>query len=220
MQHAHERGLLVIDDSKRNDIGNTAKAYAFAHLAKDGPVNADFLTVLPFGGSDSLQPFVDAATQDGKGLFVLVKTSNPGSVEISEAINGNGQKNSEWLASYVHTAGRHCRGALGYSSIGAVVGATFPKKAKRLRELMKDSFVLVPGFGAQGGNAKDVVSCFNENGLGAVVNSSRDILYHYLKMKDHNGSREAYLDIVRRQALDMQQAVYSELKSVCPGMVY
>ena len=181
VQYAHDKGLVVVDDSKRNDIGNTARAYAYAHLAKDGPINADLMTVSPFLGTDSIQPFIDVAIKDGKGIFVLVKTSNPSSVEISEATNTHREKIRDWLASYVHTIGKTCVGKYGYSSIGAVVGATFPEEAQLLRGTMKNNFFLVPGFGAQGGGAKDVVPCFNEDGLGAVVSSSRDILYHYLK---------------------------------------
>lgn len=138
IQYAHDKGLVVIDDSKRGDIGNTAKAYSFAHLAKDGPINADFLTVSPFLGTDSLQPFVDTAVAEEKGLFILVKTSNPSSAEISEAMTPQGEKIRNWLARYVNTIGQHCVGCEGYSSIGALVGATFPAEAKELRAVMHD----------------------------------------------------------------------------------
>ncbi len=220
VQYAHDKGLVVVDDSKRNDIGNTARAYAYAHLAKDGPINADLMTVSPFLGTDSIQPFIDVAIKDGKGIFVLVKTSNPSSVEISEATNAHGEKIRDWLASYVHTIGKTCVGKYGYSSIGAVVGATFSEEAQLLRSTMKNNFFLVPGFGAQGGGAKDVVSCFNEDGLGAVVSSSRDVLYHYLKIKNYDGSRESYKNIVKKQASVMQKAVYSELRTACTNMSY
>lgn len=220
VQYAQEKGLVVIDDSKRNDIGNTAKAYAYAHLAKEGPINADFLTISPFLGSDSLQPFVDTAIQDEKGLFVLVKTSNPSSVEISEATNNNGETIRDWLANYVHQTGLKCIGKHGYSSIGAVVGATFPEEAKHLRRIMKNNFFLVPGFGAQGGKAEDIAVCFNDDGFGAVVNSSRGILYHHLNIPDFNSTREMYMKIVKAQAQSMQKAVYSELKKAYKNMAY
>ena len=220
VQYAHKKGLLVIDDSKRNDIGNTAKAYAYAHLAKDGPINADFMTVSPFLGTDSLQPFLDTATAEGKGVFVLVKTSNPSSVEISEAVNPYGETIRNWLASYVHAQGQRLVGASGYSAIGAVVGATYPKEAQQLRQLMPRQFFLVPGFGAQGGGAEDVIPCFNPDGLGAVISSSRGILYHHLAVEDFDPTREAYRAIVRQQAQEMQQAVYRALKGACPKMVY
>lgn len=220
VRYAHGNGLLVIDDSKRGDIGNTAAAYAFAHLANDGPINADFLTVSPFLGTDSLQPFVETAAMDGKGLFVLVKTSNPSSAELSEAVNPRGEKLRDWLADYVCRTGEDLKGECGYSLIGAVVGATFPAEARQLRWRMKHSFFLVPGFGAQGGSAKDVVSSFNADGLGAVVNSSRGVLYHHLKTEDYDGTKEMYMDIVRKQAMDMQRTVYTELKAVCKHMAY
>lgn len=218
--YAHRKGLLVIDDSKRGDIGNTARAYAKAHLAKDGPINADFLTVSPFLGTDSLRPFLDTAREDGKGLFVLVKTSNPGSAEISEAITLTGEKLHEWLADWVCRTGKSCLGESGYSSLGAVVGATFPEEAGVLRKRMERSFFLVPGFGAQGGTADDVIPCFRPDGLGAVVNSSRGILYHHLETAEYDGSRTMYLEIVRKQALDMQNTVCTALRHAYPAMVY
>ncbi len=220
VQYAHDKGLVVIDDSKRNDIGNTAKAYAYAHLAKDGPINADFMTVSPFLGTDSIQPFIDMAIKDGKGIFVLVKTSNPGSVEISEAANAQGEKIQNWLASYIHVTGRDCIGKYNYSNIGAVVGATFPEEAQLLRSIMKNNFFLVPGFGAQGGEAKDVIPCFNEDGLGAIVSSSRNILYKHLETAEYDGSHTMYVEIVRNQAKTMQKTVYQELSKKYPNKEY
>lgn len=220
VQYAHDKGLIVVDDSKRNDIGNTARAYAYAHLAKDGPINADLMTVSPFLGTDSIQPFIDVAIKDGKGIFVLVKTSNPSSVEISEATNAHGEKIRDWLASYVHTTGKTCVGKYGYSGIGAVVGATFPEEAQLLRSTMKNNFFLVPGFGAQGGGAEDVVPCFNEDGLGAIVSSSRGVLYKHLDIAEYDNSRAMYMEIVKKQAQNMQQAVYRELSNHYPKMEY
>lgn len=220
VQYAHDKGLVVVDDSKRNDIGNTARAYAYAHLAKDGPINADLMTVSPFLGTDSVQPFIDVAIKDGKGIFVLVKTSNPSSVEISEATNAHGEKIRDWLANYLHTIGKTCVGKYGYSSIGAVVGATFPEEAHLLRSTMKNNFFLVPGFGAQGGGAEDVVPCFNEDGLGAIVSSSRGVLYKHLDIAEYDNTRAMYMEIVKKQAMDMQQAVYKELSNHYPKMEY
>lgn len=225
VKYAHSKDLIVVDDSKRNDIGNTARAYAFAHLSKEGPINADFLTVSPFLGTDSLQPFLDVAAQEDKGLFILVKTSNPSSVEISEAMNIAGEKISEWLADYIYSHGadsvnKEYVGESGYSSIGAVVGATFPEEAAHLRKRMKNNFFLVPGFGAQGGSVEDIVSCFNGDGLGALVSSSRGIIYKHLELKDYDGTREMYMDIVRAQAVEMQKTVYAALKTNCGEMVY
>jgi len=220
VEYAHHKNLIVIDDSKRNDIGNTAKAYAYAHLAKEGPINADFLTVSPFLGMDSIQPFVDVAVSDEKGIFVLVKTSNPGSVEISEATNADGEKIRNWLADYIKRIGNVCVGKSGYSLIGAVVGATFPQEATELRERMRNNYFLVPGFGVQGGSANDIVKCFNQDGLGALISSSRGILYKYIDRKDYDGSRNMYKEIVRSQAVQMQQDVYAVLKENCKKMRY
>jgi len=220
VSRAHSKGLIVVDDSKRNDIGNTARAYAYAHLAKDGPINADFLTVSPFLGTDSMQPFIDTAAREGKGIFVLVKTSNPGSAEISEATNAQGENISRWLAGWVNSVGNTCVGECGYSSVGAVVGATFPDEARQLRSIMKNSFFLVPGYGAQGGGAADVVSCFNDDGLGALVSSSRGVLYRHLETPEYDGSRPMYTDIVRQSAIEMRDAVCGELYTAYTKMVY
>ncbi|MBQ4521775.1 MAG: orotidine-5'-phosphate decarboxylase [Lachnospiraceae bacterium] len=220
VKYAHSKGLIVVDDSKRNDIGNTARAYAFAHLAEEGPIKADFLTVSPFLGTDSIQPFMDVAIADDKGVFVLVKTSNPGSVEISEAINVNGEKISSWLAEYINGMSESYIGKSGYSAIGAVIGATFPEEAGKLRRKMKRNYFLVPGFGAQGGSARDIVSCFNEDGLGALISSSRGILYQYVGVKEYDGSREMYGKIVREQAVKMKEEVYQALKEHCSEMKY
>lgn len=218
--HAHRRGLVVVDDSKRCDIGNTARAYAYAHLAKAGPINADMLTVTPFLGRDSLQPFLDVAKRDGKGLFVLVRTSNPGSGEIAEAVNGRGERLCDFLADYVREAGRDCTGRHGYASVGAVVGATWPEEAARLRQRMPGCFFLVPGYGAQGGGAADVVPCFNPDGLGTLVSSSRGVLYSWEREADFDGTRAGYARSVRRSAGEMQRQVYAALRAACPEMVY
>ena len=220
VQYAHKKGMVVIDDCKRNDIGNTAKAYAYAHLATDGPINADFMTVSPFLGTDSMEPFIELAIREKKGLFILVKTSNPSSVQISDSRNEKNQKVRNWLADYVHVNGKKCVGENGYSSIGAVVGATFPEEAKELRRIMPGNYFLVPGFGAQGGTVEDIVTCFNPDGLGAVVNSSRGILYQYTNIQEFDNSRTMYLDIVREQAVLMQQQIYGELKNKYAEMVY
>ncbi len=217
---ANSKGLIVVDDSKRNDIGNTARVYAYAHLAKDGPINADFLTVSPFLGTDSMQPFVDTAAREGKGIFVLVKTSNPGSVEIAEATNAEGESISRWLAGWVNSIGSTCVGECGYSSVGAVVGATFPDEARQLRSIMKNNFFLVPGYGAQGGAAADVIPCFNEDGLGAIVSSSRGVIYRHQKMPEYDGSRDMYKNIVRQSAIEMRDAVCDALHAAYPEMVF
>lgn len=218
--HAHARGLLVIDDSKRSDIGSTAKAYAYAHLAGDGPINADFLTINPFLGLGSMQPFLDTALREGKGLFVLVKTSNPGSGLISEAVTCNGETVQNALAVWANTIGETMTGQHGYSPLGAVVGATYPAEAATLRKRMPRSFFLVPGFGAQGGTAADVLPCFDAHGLGALVSSSRGILYRHEQLPGFAHTREAYRQAVRRRVQRMREDVYSVLQKHCAQLAY
>ncbi len=219
VRYAHQKGLFVVDDSKRGDIGNTVRAYAAAHLAPDGPVNADFLTVSPFLGMDTLQPFLQAAAQYDKGLFVLVRTSNPGAADVQSA-DKNGVTVTAWLAAQVDRMGYALRGESGYSAIGAVVGATFPQETQALRAAMPHSWFLVPGYGAQGGGARDVLSCFNPDGLGAFVSASRSVLYAHESAAEFDGSRESYVNTVRAQALAMQKDVYTALKQHCPQMTY
>lgn len=210
IKYAHDNDLIVVDDAKRNDIGNTAKAYAYAHLDKNGPINADFLTVSPFLGTDSLEPFIDMVMNNGKGIFILVKTSNPSSNQISEAINKN-TSIMNFLANYVNEEGKNIIGKYGYSPIGAVVGATFPNEAKELRSIMHNNIFLVPGYGTQGGSAKDIINCFNEDGLGAIVSSSRGILYSYMNI-NKDCTKEEYKEIVRKSADNMRDDIYTELK--------
>lgn len=184
--YAKKQGLLVITDAKRNDIGSTAKAYADGHLGSpdfwEGEVlesKADSLTVTPYLGSDGIKPFVQSSLRYDKGIFTLVKTSNPSSGELQDLKTEEGELIYEKIAKLVAQWGEEVVGERGYSSIGAVVGATYPKEAKSLREIMKNNYFLVPGYGAQGGGAEDVLPCFNEDGYGAVVNSSRGIIFAY-----------------------------------------
>ena len=229
VRYAHEKGLVVIEDGKRNDIGNTANAYAQAHLGNvelisgviSPSINADFLTVLPFLGTDSLQPFVDVCISNNKGVFILVKTSNPGSGEIQDIKTTHGLTISQEIANYVATQALTFMGQYGYSSIGAVVGATYPEEAKILRQMMPTSYFLVPGYGAQGGTAKDIIPCFNPDGLGAVVNSSRGLLYSHMSDSERNNcTKEEYLLSVYNATKAMQQEIYTTLKSNCPNMKY
>lgn len=180
---AREAGLLVIADVKRNDIGSTAEAYAHAFLGGSSPLgrrvpafDVDCITVSPFLGRDSLEPFVRQCAEYGRGLFILVKTSNPGSVDVQGQGAGSGTV-SDILATMVDELGADLVGRSGYSSIGAVVGATFPDEARELRNRMKKAIVLVPGYGAQGGTAADAAANFNPDGLGALINASRSITY-------------------------------------------
>ncbi len=176
---AHDAGLLVIGDIKRGDIGSTASAYARAHLdPMPGVPAADAVTVNPYLGRDSIAPFLEAAGKRDAGVFVLVRTSNPSAVELQE-LSGHGRPLYEDVAALVDEWGRDLVGESGFSSVGAVVGATAPEALMRLRSLMPKTWFLIPGVGAQGGAARDVAPAFAHNGLGALVNSSRGILYAY-----------------------------------------
>ena len=229
VEYAKSKGLVVIEDAKRNDIGNTAKAYANGHLGcvelLDGSTapsyDADFLTVTPFLGSESLNPFIEVCKKYNKGIFVLVKTSNSSSGEIQDVITKNGDTISQSIAKYVSLYAKENIDKHGYSPIGAVVGATYPEEAVELRKLMPTSYFLVPGYGAQGGGAEDIVPCFNDDGLGAIVNSSRAILYSHMTDKERNEcSREMYLNNVRNAVVSMRTDIYKALKNNYPNMLY
>lgn len=178
-EYARSKGMIVIGDVKRSDIGSTAEAYSDFYLGgSDCSADTDCITVNPYLGTDSLIPFVKNCEKNGKGIFILVKTSNKSSVDIQDLVS-NGSKIYEHVASLVAELGKETVGRHGYSSIGAVVGATFRGDGEKLRKLMKENYFLVPGYGAQGGTAEDAAVCFNEDGLGAVVNSSRGIIAAY-----------------------------------------
>ena len=227
--YAKSKGLVVVEDGKRNDIGNTARAYADGHLGNvellDGShvpsLNADFLTVSPFLGSESLQPFIDVCVSSNKGIFVLVKTSNTSSGEIQDVSTADGLTISQSIAKYVSEQTTFFIGEYGYSPIGAVVGATYPEEAIALRKAMPRSYFLVPGYGVQGGGASDVLPCFNPDGLGAIVNSSRGILYIHMSNDERaHCSRDEYLQNVRLAVKRMQADIYSVLKAKYQQMVY
>ena len=185
VDYCHEKGLVVIGDAKRGDIGSTSAAYATGHLGKVqvgsksySGFDTDILTVNPYLGTDGVKPFVEVCNTNDRGIFVLVKTSNPSSGEFQDQkIDGKplyelvGEKVAQW--------GEEHMGESGYSYVGAVVGATYPEQGEILRKVMPKSFILVPGYGAQGGKGKDLVHFFNEDGLGAIVNSSRGIIAAY-----------------------------------------
>ena len=179
--YAMEKGLLVIMDAKRGDIGSTAAAYARAYLDREsGPWKCDCLTVNPYLGDDSLTPFCDVADEHGSGIFVLAKTSNPGSKLFQEkVIEGENKKLYELVADHLQHLAAKNLGQSGYGNVGAVVGATWPEELAALRQRMPNVIFLIPGFGAQGGSAADVAGGLDENGLGGVINSSRGIIFAY-----------------------------------------
>lgn len=188
--YARERDLLVILDGKRNDIGSTAKAYADAYLGDKSIWGADALTVSPYLGDDSLSPFVDVAKQRGAGVFVLVKTSNPGGGRFQD-LCADGQAIYQHVAHQVEQLAVDTCGGCGYGAVGAVVGATYPEQLQQLRAAMPHTWFLVPGFGAQGGTADDVAGAFDHQGQGAIVNSSRAIIFAHARdeFKDRFGDR-------------------------------
>ena len=208
VDYCKEKDLVVIGDVKRGDIGSTSAAYATAHLGKVAvgsnlltPFGEDFATVNPYLGSDGINPFLDVCREEKKGLFILVKTSNPSSGEFQDRlIDGRplyelvGEKVAQWADS--------CMGEQ-YSYIGAVVGATYPEMGKVLRRVMPKSFILVPGYGAQGGKAADLVPYFNEDGLGAIVNSSRGIIAAYKQEKYAAYGAENFAEASRKAVEDM-----------------
>jgi orotidine-5'-phosphate decarboxylase len=175
--HAQDRGLLVIVDGKRNDIGSTAEAYARAYLGREQSAwHADALTVSPYLGDDSLTPFVQTATERGAGVFVLVKTSNLGGRFLQDLVC-DGETVYRCVADHVEQLAAATAGACGYGAVGAVVGATYPEQLVELRRAMPHTWFLVPGFGSQGGTAADVAGAFDSRGLGAIVNNSRGIIF-------------------------------------------
>lgn len=229
VRYAKHRGLIVIEDGKRNDIGNTATAYANGHLgtvevfqgSRIPSYDVDFLTVTPFLGSESLAPFIETCIKHNKGIFILARTSNSTSGEIQEAILNNGDTVSTAIGKFIAARAELFCGEHGYSSIGAVVGATYPQEARMLRKVMPKSIFLVPGYGAQGAKADDIVPNFNDDGLGAIVNASRSILYSYeKKVGKCQCSRQMYVKYVQAAVRDMQQDIYSSLEKNCKNLLY
>ncbi|MCD6109633.1 orotidine-5'-phosphate decarboxylase [bacterium] len=188
IEYAHKKGLIVIADIKRNDIGSTAEAYADSYLGtvnvfgeEQSVFDADAVTINPYLGWDGIKPFAEKCAEYNKGMFILVKTSNHSSGDLQDLQMADGRTIYEIMGMLVESWGASDIGESGYNPIGAVVGATYPHQAKKLRELMPNSIFLVPGYGAQGGGAQDVKPCFNKDGLGAIVNSSRGIIFAYEK---------------------------------------
>ncbi len=208
VDYCKEKGLIVIGDVKRGDIGSTSEAYAVAHLGKVKVGNnsfygfdEDFATVNPYLGSDGIKPFINVCKEEKKGIFILVKTSNPSSGEFQDRLI-DGKPLYEWVGEKVAEWGADCMGD-SYSYVGAVVGATYPEMGKVLRKVMPKSYILVPGYGAQGGTGKDLVHFFNEDGLGAIINSSRGIIAAYQQEKYARFGAANYADASRAAVLDM-----------------
>ena len=208
VDYCHEKDMVVIGDVKRGDIGSTSEAYAVAHLGKVKVGNKeiaafdeDFATVNPYLGSDGINPFLKVCKEEKKGIFILVKTSNPSSGEFQDRLI-DGRPLYEHVGEKVNEWAMQCMGD-DYSYVGAVVGATYPEMGKVLRKVMPKSFILVPGYGAQGGKAEDLVHFFNEDGLGAIVNSSRGIIAAYAKEEYAKLGEANFADASRQAAIDM-----------------
>ena len=220
IDYCKSKGLIVIGDIKRGDIGSTSSAYAVGHLGKVqigsesyAPFDEDFATVNPYLGSDGVKPFIDVCKDEKKGIFVLVKTSNPSSGEFQDRpiADADNKPLYEVVGRQVDEWGKECMGD-NYSYVGAVVGATYPEMGKILRGLMPKTMILVPGYGAQGGKGVDLVHFFNEDGLGAIVNSSRGIIAAYQsdKYKDIY-SPANYADAARAAVIDMKEDLAAAL---------
>lgn len=215
IEYARSKGLLVISDAKRGDIGATAEAYARAHLGGAAAAfKADSLTVNPYMGRDTLEPFLKTASENGGGVFVLVKTSNPGSGDLQNLKLQDGRFVREHVAQMVHELGRKHLGDCGLSDVGAVVGATYPEEARALRALMPDAFFLIPGYGAQGGSARDAAAGFRSDGRGAIVNNSRGIIFAY-KQAPYNQTHgeDDFAGAARAAALKMASELKEALSS-------
>lgn len=216
VDYCKSKGLVVIGDIKRGDIGSTSTAYALGHIGKvtiGGKefkgFDEDFVTVNPYLGTDGVKPFIDVCKEEKKGIFVLVKTSNPSSGEFQDRIV-DGRPLYELVGEKVAEWGADCMGD-SYSYVGAVVGATYPEMGKVLRDIMPKSFILVPGYGAQGGKGADLVHFFNKDGLGAIVNSSRGIIGAYKQEKYAQYGPANYGDAARAAVLDMKEDIVSAL---------
>jgi len=206
---AREAGLIVIGDVKRGDIGSTAEAYAEGLLGAESPVDA--ITVNPYLGFDAVEPFIEVAARNGKGVFVLVRTSNPSARDVQDLESG-GEPLYLHVGRLVREWGREYVGDRGYSHVGAVVGATYPEEAGRLRAELPGVPFLVPGYGAQGAGAADVAPAFDAEGLGAVVNSSRGIIFAY--QQERYAARPGPADLVgaaRAAAEDMRREIQAVL---------
>lgn len=212
-KYAKQKGMIVIADIKRGDIGSTAQGYSNAYLGKtkigekeESIFDVDFVTVNPYMGIDCVKPFIEDCKKYDKGIFILVKTSNPSSGELQDVKLENGEEVYIKVAKLVEEWGKDLRGEYGYSSIAAVVGATYPKQLKQIREIAPHTYFLIPGYGAQGGKAEDIALGFDKNGLGGIVNASRSLMCAYKSelWKDKFAEKD-YAKATRAEALRMKE---------------
>ena len=219
-EYAKQKGMFVIADIKRGDIGSTAQGYSNAYLGKtkieeneQSLYDIDFVTVNPYMGTDCVKPFIDDCKKYNKGLFILVKTSNPSSGELQDVKLENGEEVYTRVAKYVEKWGKELRGEYNYSSISAVVGATYPEQLKELRKIAPHTFFLIPGYGAQGGKPQDIALGFEENGLGGIVNASRSLMCAYKSdMWKDKFEEKDYAKATRAEAIRMKEELNSYIK--------
>ena len=211
-EYAKQKGMIVIADIKRGDIGSTAQSYSNAYLGitkigdtEQSIFNVDFVTINPYMGTDCVKPFIEDCKKYNKGLFILVKTSNPSSGELQDLKLETDEEVYTRVAKLVENWGEELRGEYNYSSIAAVVGATYPEQLKKIRKLVPHTYFLIPGYGAQGGTAKDIAYGFDENGLGGIVNASRSLMCAYKsdKWKDKFEEKD-YAQATRAEAIRMR----------------
>ena len=211
-EYAKQKGMIVIGDIKRGDIGSTAQSYSNAYLGitkigdtEQSIFNVDFVTINPYMGTDCVKPFIEDCKKYNKGLFILVKTSNPSSGELQDLKLETDEEVYTRVAKLVENWGEELRGEYNYSSIAAVVGATYPEQLKKIRKLVPNTYFLIPGYGAQGGTAKDIAYGFDENGLGGIVNASRSLMCAYKsdKWKDKFEEKD-YAQATRAEAIRMR----------------
>ncbi len=219
LKYAKEKNLYIISDGKRNDIGSTMEAYGNAHLGEINinnnmvePFPSDSLTVNPYLGRDGIDPLIEMCNKYDKSIFVLVKTSNPSSGELQDK-KIDGIPVYETVGNMVEDLGRLTTSKYGYSKVGAVVGATYKDQLKQLRKKLKSTFFLVPGYGAQGGEISDIIEAFDNNGLGAIINSSRGIISAYLS-KERNHNEKDFAKIAREQAIKMKDGITSSIGKI------
>ena len=224
-EYAKEKGLLIIGDIKRGDIGATASAYSSAFLGKtkigdqlQSVFDVDFITVNPYLGTESIKPFLDDCKKYEKGLFILVKTSNKTSGDLQDLLTFGGKFLYEHVAGLVNRWAEDLKGENGYSAVGAVVGATYPEQLTTLRELLKWSYILVPGYGAQGGTASGAAGAFSTDGLGAIVNSSRGIIQAYSsELWKKIYAEEQFDEAARAEVLRMRDELNKEIARKITG---
>ncbi len=224
-EYAKAKDLLVIGDVKRGDIGSTAEAYSSAYLGKvkieqreQAVFDIDFITINPYLGQDSIEPFLEDCTRYGKGIFILVKTSNKSSGDVQDILNFGGKFLFEHVAGLVDKWGKVLVGQSGYSAVGAVVGATYPDQIITLREVLEKAFILVPGYGAQGGTSADAAKAFKKDGLGAIVNASRSIAQAYKSDRWKNTyCEERFDEVARVEVIRMRDELNKEIARKITG---